>query len=142
MDKYPKEFILDFSKKPLSQELECWGNIIPLPKPLIIESFIIRGFGRGGKQLGMPTANLEITPEINEKLKPIIPGIYYGWVWFDQEKSSDCETLKFDRKYECVISTGFNPFYENKEKTFVKNHYYYIYIYIYRILFVLYRKYM
>ena len=123
MEKYPKEFILDFSKKPISEEYAVWGNnYIPFTHPLVLESYIIRGFGRGGKQLGMPTANLEITPEINEMLKPIIPGIYYGWVWFNQEKSGSCG-VDFERKYECVISTGFNPFYENKEKTFVRKNY-------------------
>lgn len=122
MEKIPKEFILDFSKEPISQEIRYWNNIIHLPKPLFVESYIIRGFGRGGKQLGMPTANLEITPEINELLKPTIPGIYFGWATFEKDKNlnNPNETLKYDKKYKCVISTGFNPFYENKEKTFVR----------------------
>lgn len=111
---------MDFSKKPLSEEIIYWRSNLYLEKPMIIESFIIRGFGRGGKQLGMPTANLEITHDINEQLKPIIPGIYFGWAQFEKEKNEEFnETLKYGQKYKCVISTGFNPFYENKEKTFV-----------------------
>ena len=90
-----------------------------MPKPLKVESIIIRGFGRGGKQLGMPTANLEITSEINELLKPMIPGIYFGWARFSKEMGELQPNLDYDKNYKCVISTGFNPFYENKEKTFV-----------------------
>lgn len=121
MELYPKEFMLDFTKKPLSEELSFWTNILYLPKPLKVESYIIRGFGRGGKQLGMPTANLEITPEINELLKPIIPGIYFGWAKFNKEKSDTDFGIKYEKTYKCVISTGFNPFYENREKTFVNS---------------------
>ena len=122
--------MLDFTNKPLSIEQNYWDNILYLPSPLIVESYIIRGFGRGGKQLGMPTANLEITSEINELLKPIIPGIYFGWAKFHKEKGEKLDDMLYEKTYKCVISTGFNPFYENKAKTFVHHNFNQFFIFL------------
>ena len=43
---------------------------------IIIQGKIVRGFKRGSKQLGCPTANIEMT-EINKDItKNFIPGVY------------------------------------------------------------------
>lgn len=65
---------------------------------------VVRGFQRGSKELGIPTANLSMDQlgELGEKLET---GIYYGWA-----------VLK-GKQYEAVVSVGWNPFYKNVKKT-------------------------
>ncbi|XP_042891970.1 riboflavin kinase-like isoform X2 [Penaeus japonicus] len=66
---------------------------------------VVKGFGRGSKELGIPTANF---PEhVVEKLpEEISTGIYYGWA-----KVDNGPTLKM------VMSIGWNPYYNNKKKS-------------------------
>lgn len=40
---------------------------------------VVTGFQRGGKQLGVPTANVEMTDENKELLENVVPGIYMAW---------------------------------------------------------------
>lgn len=58
---------------------------------------VIRGFGRGGKQLGFPTANLPIqcSPEMNK----IDTGVYFGFGKIGDNK----------KIYRVVLSVGWNP---------------------------------
>ncbi|KAJ1921887.1 hypothetical protein H4219_000233 [Mycoemilia scoparia] len=53
--------------------------------PIFISGEVVRGFGRGGKDLNVPTANL---PEetVNKALATIPIGIYYGWAQLETEK--------------------------------------------------------
>ncbi|XP_043261888.1 riboflavin kinase [Colletes gigas] len=72
--------------------------------PYYVSGLVVKGFGRGSKDLGVPTANLE------DKVIDALPsdfntGVYYGWA-------------SIDRKiYKMVASIGWNPFYKNKKKT-------------------------
>ena len=46
--------------------------------PIRLRSSVVRGFGRGSRELGIPTANLS-REEIGENLfSSLSPGIYYG----------------------------------------------------------------
>ena len=56
--KYDPEFKCDFTNIPKNSEFNYWKNIILLDTPLKVASYVIKGFGRGGKQLGMPTGTL------------------------------------------------------------------------------------
>ena len=72
--------------------------------PYFLSGLVIRGFGRGSKSLGIPTANLE------EKVVDALPddfntGIYYGWASVDGQV------------HKMVASIGWNPFYKNEKKT-------------------------
>ncbi|XP_042219910.1 riboflavin kinase-like isoform X2 [Homarus americanus] len=66
---------------------------------------VVKGFGRGSKELGIPTANF---PEhvVEELPDEITTGIYYGWA-----KVDDGPTFKM------VMSIGWNPYYNNKKKS-------------------------
>uniref|UniRef100_A0A1I8P4B1 Riboflavin kinase n=1 Tax=Stomoxys calcitrans TaxID=35570 RepID=A0A1I8P4B1_STOCA len=66
---------------------------------------IVSGFGRGSKDLGIPTANypLEVVKSLPEAIQP---GVYYGWANVDNGPV-----------YKMVMSIGWNPFYDNKEKS-------------------------
>lgn len=66
---------------------------------------VVKGFGRGSKELGIPTANF---PEhvVEELPEDIATGIYYGWA-----KVNGGPTFKM------VMSIGWNPYYNNKKKS-------------------------
>ncbi|CAN3474799.1 riboflavin kinase [Diutina catenulata] len=100
------------------------------PYPIVSESEIVAGFGRGSSELGIPTANIHITPELNS----LDVGIYYGYCRLtpvdhqpDEVERNDGHTVEFNYGQELpkceltevrpmVMSIGFNPFYNNKTK--------------------------
>jgi len=66
---------------------------------------IIKGFNRGSKELGIPTANFGIDV-VNHLPKNLETGIYYGWASVDNEEV-----------HKMVMSIGWNPYYENEHKS-------------------------
>lgn len=50
---YNPEYRLNLKEKPTNIEVKEWKNIIPFENPISIESKVIHGFGRGGKELGI-----------------------------------------------------------------------------------------
>ncbi|XP_026332132.1 putative riboflavin kinase [Hyposmocoma kahamanoa] len=71
--------------------------------PLYIEGEVVKGFGRGSKELGCPTANYSL--EVVKRMpKNVIPGVYYGWAQVDS-----------GAVYKMVANVGWCPFYQNKE---------------------------
>ncbi|EDW81385.1 uncharacterized protein Dwil_GK11049 [Drosophila willistoni] len=73
--------------------------------PLYTCGEIVRGFGRGSKELGIPTANypLDVVKSLPESLPT---GVYYGWANVDNGPV-----------HKMVLSIGWNPFYNNTEKS-------------------------
>ncbi|XP_013166192.1 PREDICTED: putative riboflavin kinase isoform X1 [Papilio xuthus] len=71
--------------------------------PFFMEGEVVKGFGRGSKELGCPTANysLEVVKSIP---KDMAPGVYYGWAQVDSQMV-----------HKMVANIGWCPFYENKE---------------------------
>lgn len=69
---------------------------------------VIKGFGRGSKLLGMPTANLP-AEKYAEELKGLDMGVYIGWANVDGS-----------RVYKTVLGIGDNPQFKNKSKTIVR----------------------
>ncbi|KAF8528859.1 riboflavin kinase [Hysterangium stoloniferum] len=85
------------------------------PFPVRLAGPVQRGFGRGGKDLGCPTANLP-----DESLEPIAsvtePGIYFGYAQVLPPEGKPW--LEDDRKVlPMVMSLGWNPFYKNEKLT-------------------------
>ncbi|CAG4965961.1 unnamed protein product [Parnassius apollo] len=71
--------------------------------PLFIEGEVVKGFGRGSKDLGCPTANFSL--EVVKSLpKGLAPGVYYGWAQVDSKAV-----------HKMVANVGWCPFYQNKE---------------------------
>jgi riboflavin kinase/FMN adenylyltransferase len=72
-----------------------------LGRPHRIEGFVVHGDGRGGSQLGYPTANLDLMPHT------AVPadGIYAGWF------------LLGTRRSPAAISIGSNPTFSGQERT-------------------------
>jgi len=80
-------------------------NLIPLP--YFASTKVVRGFGRGSKALGTPTANFE--QQVIDNLPDTLPtGIYFGWAKVDQLGP---------KVYKMVTCVGWNPFFNNERKS-------------------------
>jgi FAD synthase len=44
----------------------------------VITGKVVKGFSRGSKDLGCPTANIEMTEVNKMKIRDLIPGVYTG----------------------------------------------------------------
>ncbi|KOC65476.1 Riboflavin kinase [Habropoda laboriosa] len=72
--------------------------------PYFLSGLVVKGFGRGSKDLGVPTANLD--DEVVHNLpSDLNTGIYYGWACINGQV------------HKMVASIGWNPFYKNEKKT-------------------------
>eukprot|EP00794_Sanderia_malayensis_P019430 gene19430-21352_t len=73
--------------------------------PFYAKGNVSKGFGRGSKELGIPTANL---PEDVVKSLPsdLETGVYYGLA------NINCGQI-----HKTVLSIGWNPFYHNIKKS-------------------------
>eukprot|EP00798_Chlamydomonas_sp_ICE-L_P013725 gene13725-19623_t len=62
-------------------------GVIPIDHPIIIKGTVVRGLGRGSKDLGIPTANVD-SSSLAQTLAGAVTGIYSGWV-----SLADSETI-------------------------------------------------
>ncbi|XP_043916789.1 riboflavin kinase [Protopterus annectens] len=73
--------------------------------PYFCRGEVVKGFGRGSKELGIRTANFP--DRVVEHLPADIPtGIYYGWA-----------CVGHGEVHKMVMSIGWNPFYKNEKKS-------------------------
>ncbi|KAL0363314.1 UNVERIFIED_CONTAM: Bifunctional riboflavin kinase/FMN phosphatase [Sesamum calycinum] len=86
---------------PLQTRIE---GTLPI-EPWYIGGPVIKGFGRGSKVLGIPTANLS-TEDYSAILSEHPSGVYFGWAG-----------LATRGVYKMVMSIGWNPYFNNTEKT-------------------------
>ncbi|XP_056274088.1 riboflavin kinase [Pseudoliparis swirei] len=73
--------------------------------PYFSRGEVIRGFGRGSKELGIPTANFS-DAVVDTLPGDIGTGIYYGWACVGNGEV-----------YKMVMSIGWNPYYKNTKKS-------------------------
>ncbi|KAL9257486.1 Bifunctional riboflavin kinase/FMN phosphatase-like protein [Drosera capensis] len=92
---------------------ENWGLLpfkdwieatLPL-EPWRIGGPVIKGYGRGSKVLGIPTANLS-ADGYSDILSEHPSGVYFGWAGLSRRGI-----------YKMVMSIGWNPYFDNPEKT-------------------------
>ncbi|GLT49445.1 hypothetical protein SLA2020_229980 [Shorea laevis] len=74
-------------------------------EPWYIGGPVIKGFGRGSKVLGIPTANLS-TQGHSSVVSENPSGVYFGWAGLSKRGV-----------YKMVMSIGWNPYFNNAEKT-------------------------
>jgi len=74
-------------------------------EPWFISGPVIKGFGRGSKVLGIPTANLP-AENFSDVVSEHTSGVYFGWAG-----------LSTRGVYKMVMSIGWNPYFDNTEKT-------------------------
>ncbi|GAA5968511.1 hypothetical protein JCM11641_007664 [Rhodosporidiobolus odoratus] len=99
------------------------------PYPVYLEGWVTRGFGRGSKDLGCPTANLPDS-SIEPYATALSTGVYFGYARvldnssaaptsvasaFAQEGVTD--KGEHDKVWPMVMSIGWNPFYNNDTRT-------------------------
>lgn len=74
-------------------------------EPWYIGGPVVKGFGRGSKVLEIPTANL-CADDFSAILSEHTSGVYFGWAG-----------LSTRGIYKMVMSIGWNPYFDNNEKT-------------------------
>lgn len=79
-----------------------------LPFPLRLSGPVIKGFGRGSKELQIPTANIPVKGLEVGGCEMIESGIYYGFAGLDLRDEKDKSAV-----FPMVMSIGWNPFYKN-----------------------------
>jgi len=77
--------------------------VLPIA-PVVMRGPVVKGFGRGAKELGIPTANLDVAA-LKFQVDSLAPGIYLGFAKLRGEI------------YQQVMSIGWNPFFDNAKKT-------------------------
>ncbi|KAI9724206.1 MAG: riboflavin kinase [Chrysothrix sp. TS-e1954] len=111
------------------------------PFPIKVNGRIVRGFGRGSRELGIPTANIPIDGLEVGGHKDVMSGVYYGWAGLSFKQSIADAALAQgptggkdearhssqpaplepstmpDKTYPMVMSIGWNPFYDNKVRS-------------------------
>lgn len=90
--------------------------------PLRMTSKVVRGYGRGSTELGIPTANLDrdsiALSDSNDShsltFDDLPTGIYWGFCRIGEANSEvgDAATV-----YKTAVSIGYNPTYGNDKKT-------------------------
>ncbi|KAG1144134.1 hypothetical protein G6F37_008622 [Rhizopus arrhizus] len=77
------------------------------PFPFALSGKVVKGYGRGSKELGIPTANLS-DDAINALVSGLETGVYYGWTQIGDAGS---------QVYPMVMSLGWNPYYHNEKRS-------------------------
>ncbi|KAG5519182.1 hypothetical protein PMAC_002270 [Pneumocystis sp. 'macacae'] len=73
---------------------------------------VVKGYGRGTKELQIPTVGANISEENTLELFSYIEsGIYYGWGRVVIEDEED------NNVYAMVMSLGWNPYYNNTKRS-------------------------
>jgi hypothetical protein len=111
-----KEFIYKFNKIEEFALQSLWFNDLKLINKTVLTSKIVKGFQRGSKSLGVPTANLEITETIKNNLSELVNGVYYGHISFNTNSQNN-PNISLQLPLKCVLSIGYNPYFDNLEKT-------------------------
>ncbi|KAI4216908.1 MAG: hypothetical protein LQ351_000857 [Letrouitia transgressa] len=94
------------------------------PFPIKLSGPVVKGFGRGSKELGIPTANIPLTGLSVGGHEDVESGIYYGWAGLDvssdgERTSESVQTGPGIRGtvWPMVMSIGWNPFYKNSVRS-------------------------
>jgi hypothetical protein len=98
----------DETNETLSSALSSSSSLVAPKFPLFLKGFVIHGFGRGSKELGIPTANLPID-NYEKELENYPVGVYYGYGYVH---SRDGQQV-----HKVAMSIGWNPYYKNTTKT-------------------------
>ncbi|KAB8230591.1 riboflavin kinase [Aspergillus alliaceus] len=85
------------------------------PFPIKLSGPVIKGFGRGSKELGIPTAN--IPPDGLSDYPDLQVGVYYGVVALDPTKFAYDGKTSEATILPAVLSIGYNPFYKNTTRS-------------------------
>ena len=104
-----------------------YASMRKVAQRLLRENIYLRGpvdtgYGRGGKKLGIPTANLP-SSLFSNALQNVPTGVYFGWaVIEDQREKDNCATVSSMKKkggrneiHKAVVNVGYSPTFDGKE---------------------------
>ena len=80
-----------------------------LPEAWRFRGPVARGYGRGGKKLGFPTANLVASAFFQNALQDLATGVYIGWARVESGDAHDSLV------HRAVVNVGYSPTFEGKE---------------------------
>lgn len=86
----------------ISHIISITEGCVPLDPPLKLQGPVVRGFGRGSRELGIKTANLD-ADALAGSLADAVTGIFAGWA-----QVGDDPTV-----YKTALSVGYNPHFGN-----------------------------
>ncbi len=90
------------------------------PFPIRLSGPIVKGFGRGSAELGIPTANIPIAGLSVGGNENVESGVYYGWAGVDVDETGKRESgVGKGKVWGMVMSIGWNPFYKNEVRSVV-----------------------
>jgi riboflavin kinase len=84
------------------------GSPEPLDRVIRLRGKIDAGYGRGGKKLGFPTANLP-SSLFQNALEEVPTGVYMGWALIEGDASGRGVPQK------AAVNVGYSPTFEGKE---------------------------
>lgn len=98
--------------------------VVDLNRLWAIRGVVVHGHGRGGTQLGFPTANVGLDAATTAALLEFQNWVYYGWGLVEpkEKKSSDPSSssdpaVTAASLVPIVMSVGFNPHFQDKSLT-------------------------
>lgn len=71
-------------------------------EPIMLQGPVVRGFGRGSRELGIKTANLD-ADALAGSLADAVTGIFAGWAMVGDDPMV----------YKTALSVGYNPHFGN-----------------------------
>ena len=80
----------------------------PLVEIVRLRGMVDTGYGRGGKKLGFPTANLP-SSLFQNALDQVPTGVYFGWALIEGS------TLGRNIPHKAAVNVGYSPTFEGKE---------------------------
>lgn len=96
------------------------------PFPIRLSGPVIEGFGRGSKELGIPTANIPLAGLSVGGHEDVESGVYYGFAGVSIDAQGNAIQPGRDSSegvkggvWPMVMSIGFNPVYKNKKRSVV-----------------------
>ena len=100
------------------------------PFPIRLSGPIVKGFGRGSAELGIPTANIPLAGLSVGGNADVESGVYYGWAGVDiddtglrrEQGGSGKEGGEREKEggvWAMVMSIGWNPYYKNEVRSVV-----------------------
>ena len=103
-------------------------SVMMLSPPIRVISRVVRGYGRGSKDLGIPTANVSREKDAlscsTGDFDQLPTGIYWGFARIgelttdgDDGGSEEQQQSVLGKVHTAAISIGYNPTYNNTEKT-------------------------
>ncbi|KAF8879892.1 hypothetical protein CPB84DRAFT_1817371 [Gymnopilus junonius] len=75
-----------------------------------MEGKVIRGFGRGSRELGIPTANLPVDDNSTPWLADVKSGVYFGWASLRLPSSYPNQPPTKSSSSTTTVATGFSVY--------------------------------